>query len=174
MVVSLSLDKKQKTTKNNHNTHSGCGYYFFFAKDDSPDFQCPKCNKRWCLHCRVDYHVSTTCTEYQKWSIANGMADDKFEAFVTGRNFKACPRCQAWVEKTMGCDHITCRCGYEFCYRCGGRYHPGRPCSAEDLSRARHIRKAMPRNNRRRTVASLDDIDDDSYSDDSDEYDSDL
>lgn len=21
-----------------------------------------------------------------------------------------------------GCDHMTCRCKYEFCYKCGGKY----------------------------------------------------
>jgi len=26
------------------------------------------------------------------------------------------------VERTQGCDHMTCRCGQEFCYRCGGLY----------------------------------------------------
>merc|ERR1712179_713603 len=26
---------------------------------------------------------------------------------------KACPRCQAQIEKNGGCDHMTCRCGHE-------------------------------------------------------------
>lgn len=27
---------------------------------------------------------------------------------------KACPQCQSQIEKNGGCDHMTCRCGYEF------------------------------------------------------------
>merc|ERR1711974_216339 len=27
---------------------------------------------------------------------------------------KACPKCHAQIEKDGGCDHMTCRCGYEF------------------------------------------------------------
>jgi hypothetical protein len=27
---------------------------------------------------------------------------------------KACPRCKEHIEKNGGCDHMTCRCGYEF------------------------------------------------------------
>lgn len=30
--------------------------------------------------------------------------------------------CKFWVEKTFGCDHMRCRCGNEFCYKCGGPY----------------------------------------------------
>jgi hypothetical protein len=47
------------------------------------------------------------------------MADEKFEEFITGSNFKQCPKCKRWIEKNQGCDHMTCKCGCEFCYRCG-------------------------------------------------------
>ena len=58
--------------------------------------------------------------------------DLKFEKFVKGKKFKQCSKCQFWVEKNQvtknystqfqGCDHMTCRCKYEFCYKCGGKY----------------------------------------------------
>jgi len=52
----------------------------------------------------------------------NGKADDLFKDFISGTKCKQCPGCKKWVEKNDGCDHITCLCGYEFCYRCGGKY----------------------------------------------------
>ena len=30
--------------------------------------------------------------------------------------------CHFWVERQSGCSHMTCRCGYEFCYKCGDAY----------------------------------------------------
>jgi len=36
--------------------------------------------------------------------------------------YKKCPFCKFWVEKTVGCNHMTCRCGKMFCYKCGGNY----------------------------------------------------
>ena len=30
-----------------------------------------------------------------------------------------CPNCTIYIEKTGGCDHMTCKtCGYEFCWEC--------------------------------------------------------
>lgn len=40
--------------------------------------------------------------------------------FVTGKKIKQCPHCSFWVERTLGCDHMKCRCGRDFCYKCGG------------------------------------------------------
>ena len=39
-----------------------------------------------------------------------------------------CPNCKFIVEKTDGCDHMTCRCRYEFCYVCGGKYMKCKCC----------------------------------------------
>ena len=35
---------------------------------------------------------------------------------------KQCSGCKIWVEKNEGCMHMTCTCGYEFCYNCGKKY----------------------------------------------------
>ncbi|KAL2126895.1 hypothetical protein VTI74DRAFT_11650 [Chaetomium olivicolor] len=42
-----------------------------------------------------------------------------FRRVVREMGWKSCPSCRRWVEKTEGCNHITCLCGCEFCYRCG-------------------------------------------------------
>merc|ERR1712039_782627 len=33
---------------------------------------------------------------------------------IAGVAVKRCPKCSAAIEKNGGCDHMTCRCGYEF------------------------------------------------------------
>lgn len=48
-------------------------------------------------------------------------ADDKFIEFAEENKFKKCTKCKFWVEKSEGCNQMTCRCGYEFCYVCGAK-----------------------------------------------------
>lgn len=103
-----------------------CGYLFFYARGDT-DFQCPLCDQRYCLQCRVPYHQDSTCKQYQKWSLLNGQSDDLFDTLVTGKNMKQCSRCRLWIQKADGCDHMKCRCGNEFCYRCGDQW-PHKKC----------------------------------------------
>jgi len=47
-----------------------------------------------------------------------------------GSSCQACPRCLVVVRKETGCDHMVCRCGTEFCFKCGGPYSEavGPPC----------------------------------------------
>jgi len=33
---------------------------------------------------------------------------------------RKCPRCKRRIKKNGGCDHMTCLCGHEMCWRCGG------------------------------------------------------
>uniref|UniRef100_A0A0A9ELG3 IBR domain-containing protein n=1 Tax=Arundo donax TaxID=35708 RepID=A0A0A9ELG3_ARUDO len=39
-----------------------------------------------------------------------------------GKKWRRCPRCKYLVDKQEGCVHITCRCGFEFCYGCGEQW----------------------------------------------------
>jgi hypothetical protein len=36
---------------------------------------------------------------------------------------KRCRRCGNGIERVSGCLHMTCRCGYEFCFKCGSDSH---------------------------------------------------
>ena len=51
-------------------------------------------------------------------------------------NFKQCPSCYNILEKTKGCDHMTCgTCGYDFCWICCGNYdiyHSVKKCHGEN------------------------------------------
>ncbi|KAL4473480.1 hypothetical protein ABPG74_022344 [Tetrahymena malaccensis] len=76
--------------------------FAFILDDDQTILDCPCCKKIYCLSCKED--------------------DKQFESFVRGKKFKQCSQCRMWVEKSDGCDHMTCRCGNQFCYKCGGPY----------------------------------------------------
>jgi hypothetical protein len=47
-------------------------------------------------------------------------------------NLKKCPNCSIWVEKIAGCEYISCKCGIQFCYRCGIEFVKD-PCRKKKL-----------------------------------------
>ena len=50
------------------------------------------------------------------------MADDEFDKLKKAEGFKQCPNCKRQVQKTEGCNHMTCICKYQWCYACEGPY----------------------------------------------------
>ena len=99
--------------------HPGCQYMFYYEKDDI-FFNCPMCNHKYCLKCKTDWHEKFTCEENRKLTNVDEL-DKQFYAFVKGAKYKQCPFCKVWVEKTIGCNHMRCKCGKDFCYFCGGK-----------------------------------------------------
>lgn len=97
--------------------------------------ECPACWRSICAKCGVPWHLEFTCEEFEKLNAKKkkGKDDDGLvKELAKKKSWRKCPNCKIYVEKTEGCLHITCRCGYEFCYRCGskwGKYHGG--CSLQ-------------------------------------------
>lgn len=74
------------------------------------------------MKCKVDWHTGSTCEEYQKWSLENGLADEYTGDYLkkaAGSTMQQCPRCNNWIEKSEGCNHMTCKCGHEFDFATG-------------------------------------------------------
>ena len=44
---------------------------------------------------------------------------DEIEDWLKESKAMKCPKCKFYVEKTEGCNHMTCKCSTEFCYLCG-------------------------------------------------------
>ncbi|CAK9035654.1 Uncharacterized protein SCF082_LOCUS21384 [Durusdinium trenchii] len=42
--------------------------------------------------------------------------------YMQKKSIQCCPSCRQGIEKKQGCDHMTCPCGAQFCYRCGADY----------------------------------------------------
>mgnify|MGYP000887854408 FL=1 len=77
--------------------------------------KCPLCKGYYCLKCEQLAHEPMTCEEKR----ALQQEDPEIVEFVKGKSLRRCNACKFWVEKTEGCNHITCRCKNEFCYLCG-------------------------------------------------------
>ena len=102
-----------------------CPYVFELKKEDlapgsewNGEFTCPLCEHKYCLRCRIDFHEGQSCEEWQKENEKRTDIAAVFERL----QYKKCPFCGYWVEKTEGCNHMRCSCGREFCYGCGGVY----------------------------------------------------
>ena len=113
----------------------GCDYLFIKEDENQTYHHCPLCGVEYCLKCDMVYHVEQTCEEVQEAKrqaalqaradeINNQVLpeDNQLEEWARQVGAKRCTQCRYWVQKNEGCDHMTCRCGYEFCYICGGRY----------------------------------------------------
>ena len=82
---------------------------------------CSKCQFEWCFRCHAPWHPSITCKQFQK-------GNKPFRKWTKARtggvaNCQKCPLCRVYIQRSTGCNHMTCnRCNAEFCYQCGGIY----------------------------------------------------
>ncbi|TDH00293.1 hypothetical protein EPR50_G00186940 [Perca flavescens] len=97
--------------KGNHSNHSEHKY----------KIQCSNCQFVWCFKCHAPWHNGVKCREYRK-------GDKLLRSWASviehgQRNAQKCPQCKIHIQRTEGCDHMTCtQCNTNFCYRCGERY----------------------------------------------------
>ncbi|XP_039604337.1 probable E3 ubiquitin-protein ligase RNF217 [Polypterus senegalus] len=83
--------------------------------------QCPACQFVWCFKCHSPWHEGVNCREYKKGDKLLRHWASEIEHGQ--RNAQKCPRCKIHIQRTEGCDHMTCsQCNTNFCYRCGERY----------------------------------------------------
>ncbi|OAY68956.1 putative E3 ubiquitin-protein ligase [Ananas comosus] len=86
----------------------------------------PTSRRLFCAQCKVAWHYGTSCGEFRK--LEEGIEREREEDLLLlkvakDKNWKRCPSCKYFVEKTGGCLHITCKCGFHFCYGCGMEYY---------------------------------------------------
>lgn len=85
-------------------------------QDDLKTHICPICKDEFCVNGCADVHSGLSCASYQTLIQKEGKA---FYSILRKDHIKTCGKCGAWIEKTKGCNHITCKCKHEFCYLCG-------------------------------------------------------
>ncbi|CAI9113802.1 OLC1v1014482C1 [Oldenlandia corymbosa var. corymbosa] len=84
--------------------------------------ECPSCFRLFCAQCSVPWHT-IGCEEFQRLDVNEGAYEDlMLKKLVKDRSWNRCPCCKYYVEKTEGCGHMTCRCGFQFCYSCGATW----------------------------------------------------
>jgi IBR domain, a half RING-finger domain/RING-type zinc-finger len=81
--------------------------------------KCPSCFVTVCSACHEEAHDGMTCAE-RKLHNDPAEQDRLNETWASARGVKKCPSCQVWIEKTEGCNHMTCNCGAHICWKCMG------------------------------------------------------
>ena len=82
----------------------------------------PKCQLCLTLHC-------PSCAEIAHHGKC---AETREESEMRNLRYRRCPRCTVWIEKTEGCEFIHCKCGTEFCFKCGNEFSKD-PCRMKEL-----------------------------------------
>ncbi|GJY77657.1 zinc finger, C6HC-type containing protein [Tanacetum coccineum] len=92
--------------------------------------ECPHCNRLFCAQCKVTWHSGMDCSEFQSLKEDERDPDDiMLMDLAKNKKWRRCPSCKFYVERTEGCLHITCRCGYHFCYGCGEKHTSEHACA---------------------------------------------
>ncbi|KAI0153278.1 hypothetical protein GGR57DRAFT_513094 [Xylariaceae sp. FL1272] len=87
---------------------------------------CPVCLVDVCTKCHAQ-HEQMTCGDFQDLSTGGYEAYQRVKKEL---GIKDCPKCGTAMEKTDGCDHMTCRCGAHICWVCMKTFTTSGDCYA--------------------------------------------
>jgi hypothetical protein len=82
----------------------------------------PEQHHAWCVECnRAKVVGARQCGAAEEAVMENWRCDDCINppTQVSSGIYKHCPSCSVLVERTHGCNHITCTCGAHWCFECG-------------------------------------------------------
>ncbi|KAK6350564.1 hypothetical protein TWF718_003754 [Orbilia javanica] len=71
---------------------------------------CTECEKITCVHCTKAMHEGACLLDPETEKLLN---------MAQGKKWSKCPKCSNMVERNTGCNSMMCRCGINFCYKCG-------------------------------------------------------
>lgn len=103
-----------------------CGYIYRCAeKPPTSLHRCVNCLEEICTSCHAR-HGSYTCAEYKDIQSGGHEATERLKKEL---NIKDCPTCGTPMEKTEGCNHMTCGgCRAHICWVCMQVFKASRPC----------------------------------------------
>jgi IBR domain, a half RING-finger domain len=98
-----------------------CGNWIrpkYFVKDTKNGRQkgtCSRCKTNVCQKCNMKWHPSGPCKVDADTQKVLDLARKK-------DNYQRCYSCGEMVERSSGCNHMTCKCGAQFCMLCGKKW----------------------------------------------------
>ncbi len=83
--------------------------------------ECGECKWKICTQCRQRAHPNQTCEEAK--SNTQKSQDLELSNWMAQHKAKECPFCSMKIEKTMGCNTMTCgNCKNKFCWSCNYKF----------------------------------------------------
>ncbi|GAW23835.1 hypothetical protein ANO14919_134120 [Xylariales sp. No.14919] len=74
---------------------------------------CGECHRRTCTTCKGASHGGDCPNDVQLQRVLQ---------LAREQGWQRCQNCWGMVELNTGCNHMTCRCGFQFCYICGAQW----------------------------------------------------
>lgn len=126
----IELSRQQDLRRNVTCATPSCGRYSIpYLQIQDQWALCENCVQLTCSQCgnNQEEHMRTA-SEATKCPVK----DDELHAYAKEMGWKQCPSCRHMVSRSEGCNHMTCSCEQEFCYKCGKAYsHIGQECGCE-------------------------------------------
>ena len=100
---------------------AGCEHVWYIAsKLEGKKLDCPECKKSYCVKCKAEWHEQKNCRKARRYR--DKQTDEFFDKYASKMKYKKCPQCGQTIERTRGCNAMSCiRCKTPFCYKCGKR-----------------------------------------------------
>jgi hypothetical protein len=111
---------------------ANCKYQYFVSEQvteaDRVPLTCPLCKSDFCANCLQVAHAPEQVCQAPLVAAAtstNGTvsAEEKASIDVIMKGSVGCPSCHRRIFRFDGCNHMTCRCKHQFCYRCLAPYN---------------------------------------------------
>ncbi len=103
-----------------------CQHVYRISPDGGVISTCPACLTPICTTCQITAHDGMTCEAYQRLGTEG---DEEFRTWKRENDVKDCPVCAVPIEKSYGCNHMTCRnCRAHICWVCLETFDEGGEC----------------------------------------------
>ncbi|KAK8127919.1 hypothetical protein PG984_009027 [Apiospora sp. TS-2023a] len=93
--------------------------------------RCGACKAETCTNCKSASHGGDCPHDEQLQQVI---------AMAQNQGWQRCRNCRTMVELDYGCNHMTCRCGAQFCYTCGA---PWKQCDCAQWDENRLEQRAI-------------------------------
>ncbi|KAI1171298.1 hypothetical protein F4777DRAFT_565982 [Nemania sp. FL0916] len=91
---------------------------------------CDNCQSQTCTTCKRASHIGDCPNDEQLQQVLQ---------LAREQGWQRCQNCWGMVELNTGCNHMTCRCGFQFCYVCGSSW---KTCDCEQWDEHRLFERA--------------------------------